>query len=132
MDLKKKLVFPEEVAVTSLRPDLVLMSRSTKTILLVELTVPWEDRLGISHQLKKAKYQDLIDEALTKGWHAALFPIEVGCRGFPATSTRYFLQKIGLEPKLLKKALGEIATAAETSSRWIWLTRARDWTPNKQ
>lgn len=129
VDLKKKLVFPQEVAVTSLRPDMVLLSRSTKTILVAELTVPWEDRLAISHQLKKAKYQDLIDEALLKGWHASLFPIEVGCRGFPATSVRYFLQKIGLDPKQLKKATGEIATVAETTSRWIWLKRAHSWTP---
>ena len=131
VDLKRKLIFPEEVAVTSLRPDMVLLSRSTKTILVVELTVPWEDRLAISHQLKKAKYQDLIDEAHLKGWYAALFPIEVGCRGFPATSVRYFLQKIGLEPRLLKKATGEIATVAETTSRWIWLTRARSWNPGE-
>ena len=117
VELKRRLVFPEEVAVTSLRPDMILLSRSTKTIIVAELTVPWEVRLAISHQLKKAKYQDLIDEALLKGWHATLFPIEVGCCGFPATSVRYFLQRVGLEPKHLKKATREIAMAAETSSR---------------
>ncbi|KAJ8351555.1 hypothetical protein SKAU_G00230310 [Synaphobranchus kaupii] len=130
VDLKRKLVFPQDVAVTSLRPDMVLLSRSTKTILVVELTVPWEGRLAISHQLKKAKYQDLIDEALIKGWHATVFPIEVGCRGFPATSVRYFLQKFGLEPKHLKIATREIAMAAETSSRWLWLMRAHSWNPS--
>ncbi|KAL1250852.1 hypothetical protein QQF64_018648 [Cirrhinus molitorella] len=31
VDLKRKLVFPQDVAVTSLRPDMVLLSRSTKT-----------------------------------------------------------------------------------------------------
>ncbi len=113
VDLKKKLVFPEEVATTTLRQDMVLLSRSTKTIIVVELTVPWEDRLAISHELKKAKYQDLIDEAPIKGWNAALLPIEVGCHGFPATSVRYFLQKIGLEPKRQRKATGEIAAAAK-------------------
>ena len=55
--------------------------------------------------------------------------LSIVCRGFPATSVRYFLQKIGLEPRLLKKATGEIATVAETTSRWIWLTRARSWNP---
>lgn len=67
VDLKRRLIFPEEVAVTSLRPDIILTSKSTKTILIAELTVPWEDRLATSHRLKKAKYQDLIDEALVKG-----------------------------------------------------------------
>ncbi|CAM4543859.1 unnamed protein product [Leuciscus chuanchicus] len=53
-----------------------------------------------------------------------MFPIEVGCRGFPATSLRYFLQKVGLDPKHLKKATKEIALAADTSSRWLLLKRA--------
>ncbi len=93
---------------------MVLLSRSTKTIIVVELTVPWEGRLAISHEFKKAKYQDLIDEASIKGWIAALFPFEVGCRGFPATSVHYFLKKIGFEPKRQRKATGEIAAAAES------------------
>ncbi|CAM4733730.1 unnamed protein product [Leuciscus chuanchicus] len=130
VDLKKKLVFPQDVAVTSLRPDMVLLSRSTKSIIIAELTVPWEERLATSHQLKKAKYQDLVDEATLKGWHATSYPIEVGCRGFPAKSVRYFLQKMGLEPKQLKKATRGIAAAAESSSRWLWLKRAHSWNPS--
>ncbi|KAJ8338397.1 hypothetical protein SKAU_G00373630 [Synaphobranchus kaupii] len=127
VDLKRKLVFPQDVAVTSLWPDMVLLSRSTKTMLVAELTVPWEGRLAISHQLKRAKYQDLIDEALIKGWHATVFPIEVGCPGFPTTSVCYFLQKFGLGPKHLKIATREIA---ETSSRWLWSMRAHSWNPS--
>lgn len=79
---------------TTLRPDMVLLFSSTKTILVVELTVVCEDRLAISHELKKAKYQDLIDKASIKGWNGALLPIEVDCRGFPATSVQYFLQNL--------------------------------------
>ncbi len=130
VDLKRKLVFPQDVAVTSLRPDMVLLSRSTKTIIVAELTVPWEERLATSHQLKKAKYQDLVDEAVVKGWHATSYPIEVGCRGFPAKSVRYFLQRMSLEPKQLKKATRDIAAAAESSSRWLWLKRAHSWNPS--
>ncbi len=37
VELKKEL---EEVATTTLRPEMVLLSRSTKTIIVVELTVP--------------------------------------------------------------------------------------------
>ncbi len=40
VELKKELVLPEEVATTTLRPEMVLLSRSTKTIIVVELTVP--------------------------------------------------------------------------------------------
>jgi len=122
-----RLAFPQDIAVTSLCPDLVLISRSIKTILVAELTVEWEDRLAISHQIKKAKYRDLIDDALTKGWHAAMFPIKVGYHGFPATSLCYFLGQI---QNFLKKTTREIALAAETSSKWLWLRRAHSWNPS--
>ena len=108
---------------------MILRSGSSNSIILAELTVPWEDRLAVSHQAKKAKYLDLVDAASLAGWHTTLFPIEVGARGFPATSVRRFLQRIGLEPRQLQKAIREIATAAETSSRWLWLSKSRSWTP---
>lgn len=53
--------------------------------LIVELTVPWEDRLAISHQLKKAKYQDLIDEALV------LIPHRSGLPWLPSNISALFL-----------------------------------------
>lgn len=39
------------------------------------------------------------------------------------------VQKIGLNPRQLKKATGEIAAAAGTSSRWLWLSRNHTWNP---
>lgn len=47
VDLQKKLVFLEEVAVMSLRPNMILLSRSKKTILVAKLTVPWEEESQI-------------------------------------------------------------------------------------
>lgn len=92
---------------------MILLSWNTKTIIVAKLTVPWEEKLATSHHLKKAKYQDLIDEAALKEWPAMTFPIEVSCRGFPAKSVRHFLLRIGLEPKQLKIATREIATVAK-------------------
>ena len=40
VDLRNRLVFPQDVVVTALRPDMILLSRKTKTLLIVELTVP--------------------------------------------------------------------------------------------
>ena len=36
-----RLKFPEEVTSTNLRPDIVLLSRRTKQLAIVELTVPY-------------------------------------------------------------------------------------------
>lgn len=42
MDLDKKLVFPTIVQ-TNLRPDAVLVSHHSKTLVAIELSVPWEE-----------------------------------------------------------------------------------------
>ena len=52
-ELEGQLQFPIEPAVTSLRPDVVLFSRSSKTVALLELTVPQEDNLHLAHDRKK-------------------------------------------------------------------------------
>lgn len=41
VDLGSKLKFPQHVAETTLRPDIVLVSEATKNIVMLELTVPW-------------------------------------------------------------------------------------------
>ena len=44
-----------------------MTSYNKKTVVLVELKVPWEDRFEVSHELKEAKYEDLLAEAQAKG-----------------------------------------------------------------
>ena len=44
MDLDTALHFLGEVAVASLRPDIAVWSKTTKAVILSELTVPWEDQ----------------------------------------------------------------------------------------
>lgn len=43
VNLGKQLKFPVNITTTSLRPDMVLTSESTKQVVLLELTVPWKD-----------------------------------------------------------------------------------------
>ncbi|KAL5016444.1 hypothetical protein ScPMuIL_006033, partial [Solemya velum] len=58
-DVGGKTTFPGEVITTTLRPDIVLWSRTSRQVILVELTVPWETRLEEAHERKLTKYQDL-------------------------------------------------------------------------
>ena len=46
---------PEEVAITNLRPDMLLISDSSKKMGIVELTVPGEERIEVSGELKRTK-----------------------------------------------------------------------------
>ena len=96
VDLNGRLKFPSKVADTSLRPDLLLVSDNTKRLGLVELTVPSEERVELSGELKRAKYAELEREGRRNGWAVRIWTIEVGCRGFPAASMATFLKDIGL------------------------------------
>ncbi|KAK0152038.1 hypothetical protein N1851_006609 [Merluccius polli] len=51
VDLVRQLKFPGNITATSLCPDMVLTSESTKQVVILELTVPWEDRIEEAHGL---------------------------------------------------------------------------------
>ncbi|XP_019642873.1 PREDICTED: uncharacterized protein LOC109484090 [Branchiostoma belcheri] len=129
VDLGRKLQFPKVVQ-TKLRPDAVLWAEAEKKIVLVELTVPWEERCEEAYERKKNKYQELIDECRSKGWQAWLFPVEVGCRGFPAQSVWKLFTAIGVKGKERKVAVRKLGEAAERSSCWLWSRREEScWKP---
>ena len=81
VDLEGRLKVPSKVAETSLRPDMLLLSDSAKRVGIIELTVPSEDRVEISGELKRAKYSELEREGRRKGWVVRIWTLEVGCRG---------------------------------------------------
>ena len=49
VDVGKRLKFPEEVH-TALRPHIVLWSSKDQKVILVELTVPWEEGCDEAHE----------------------------------------------------------------------------------
>ena len=121
VDLDRKLKFPREVAVTNLRPDMLLVSESTKRIGLVELTVPSEDRIEVSGELKKAKYAPLQEQGKVNGWNVNIWAVEVGCRGgFTAASMASFLKDIGIAGRERNLQLKKIGEEALSASRMIW------------
>ena len=78
VDVDRNLKFPKEVAETNQRPDMILMSSSTKRIGLIELTVPSEERIEVSGELKKARYAPLQEQGKANGWRVQIWAIEVG------------------------------------------------------
>ncbi|XP_052280954.1 uncharacterized protein LOC127878469 [Dreissena polymorpha] len=114
-DLRKQLQFPDIIH-TTLRPDIVMVSEKTKKIILVELTVPWEERCTQAHERKKAMYEDLVQECREAGWRAWNYPIEVGCRGFPVPSLGKMFQDTGIVGQVRKLAIKKVSQAAERSS----------------
>jgi len=129
-DLKEQLQFPQEIAQTTLRPDIVIWSRNPKRVVMVELTVPWEERIEESHELKRSKYEDLAQSCKSNGWNTQVFPIEVGCRGFPSQSVWRMLGALGIKGAARKHTVHALGRTAEKASSWLWMLRSkREWQP---
>ena len=96
VDLETQLKFPRHIAVTSLRPDLILHSDNTKQCIIWELSVSWEQYITLANERKKSKYQELVEQCHQKSWKIYYDPVEVGCRGFAGQLLRRALAKIGI------------------------------------
>ncbi|XP_076090373.1 uncharacterized protein LOC143062594 [Mytilus galloprovincialis] len=127
VDLKQKLQFPPQIAVTNQRPDIVIWSASTKQAILLELTVPWEERIEDAYERKRLKYQDLLAECRDNGWRVWLFPVEVGSRGFVGQSMWRALRALGIVGGERSKLIGNLCKEAETASMWLWRKRSEQW-----
>ena len=100
-----------------------MWSVSSRKVVLLELTVPWEERVQEAFERKMAKYQGLVAECKEKGWKTWCFPVEVGCRGFVAQSLPHALRQLGITGKSRRKVVTEAGRSAEQASSWIWRKR---------
>lgn len=90
VDLEKQLKIPPHITQCRLRPDIILVSEATKQLFLLELTVPWEERMEEAQE-RKEKYQELVEDCLRNGWRTRFMPVEVGSLEFAShyLSTAY-------------------------------------------
>ena len=120
VDVDKSLKIPVDICNTSLRPDITVVSRKTKQIAIVELTVPNEDRIEVSGELKRLKYEQIAQEGRKNGWRVRIWAVEIGCRGFPAVSMSTFLKDIGYRGGMKKKVIEKMSKVAEEASHSLW------------
>ena len=111
---------------TSKKPDIVVWCPGRKVVMLVELTVPYEDNIEAAHIRKDDRYQKLLDECEEAGWEATHFTVEVGCRGYIGERVRKWFTKIGLNNREKSAIMKEIQDTVEKASHWIWLKRGDD------
>ena len=128
VDLNKHVKIPRAILQTNLRPDLVVMSEKKKLLGMMELTVPYEDRIEMSCEIKRNKYKDIVVAGERKGWKVMLWTVEVGCRGFPAASLGNYLRDIGFSGTERSKQLRRIGEIAQSASNEIWKwSHFRSW-----
>ena len=108
---------------TTLRPDIVIISRSSRNILLLELTVPWEENSETAHEMKTAKYQELCEEIRSNGWKVTYTAIEVGCRGFSSHTLWSAMKVLGIRGRERRGMITEVDKRTMESSNWIWMKR---------
>jgi hypothetical protein len=124
------IVFPPSIYATDQRPDIVLWSATTKTLILIELTVPYEDNIADADFRKKAKYQDLVDACRNEQWDVYFQTIEIGVRGFVAGSFRKCLKLLGINNSTIARATSKVSKTALRCSYALYLARnLSNWKP---
>ena len=87
---------------------------------IIELSVPTEERIEVSGELKRTKYEVLKSEGKRNNWRVSCWAVEVGCRGFPAVSMSTLLREMGLTGAERRKKIEKLGSIAEEASRTIW------------
>ena len=114
---------PNIIKESGLRPDIVLHSQSSKQLILIELTVPYENRIEGAHILKSEKYADLANNLRVGGFKAQVLAVEIGARGFIGKSAYNLMKQLAVPSRKRTKALKAMTEAAEKCSSWIWARR---------
>ena len=128
VDVESSLKIPRDICNTNLRPDIIIVSRKTKQIGIVELTVPNEDRVEVSNEMKRLKYEQIAQEGRLNGWRVRIWAVEVGCRGFPAISMSSFFKDLGYRGSEKKRAIERLSKVAEEASQSLWkASHYKEW-----
>ena len=122
-DLDTQLIVPPYLAVTQLRPDILLISKTTKKVIIIELTCPCEENMPTWHEKKYDKYSPLCAAIKSNGWSVNLFAVEVGARGYCSETVRSCLRRLGFTNKLCRSALKSLSTTSMKCSFYIFLSR---------
>ena len=86
------LVFPSHIIQTSVRPDVVISSNTTKQVFILEPTVPVKDNIVQRHIDKDRKYTKLLDGLNINQWTGQIFGLEVGSRGYGMWQNHFVLR----------------------------------------
>ena len=94
-DVKGDYLFPFQLALTELHPDILLFSKSSKRAILLELTCPCDKNMENWHCQKLNKYTSLAKVIERNGWVVDLFAIKVGARGCSSKLLSICLKTLG-------------------------------------
>ena len=127
------VTIPPDILVTSSKPDLVIVDRSSgqTKVNLVELTVCWDSGAEGARLRKELRYSSLVEDIKENGFQCNHTTLEIGARGLinqRNKSTITWLCSLAKERKI-KKVISTCSKLALLGSYSIWVARrSQDWT----
>ena len=122
---------PPDVAVSNLKPDIVIVDKQQKSVSILELTCPAEHRLEIAHRLKKEKYSHF--ETDIRHFKTEIIPFEIGSHsGYVSSENKTrlkVLHKFCKKSIKLKQFINNISAICLMSSYYIFNCRGQDLWP---
>ena len=116
---------PADLVVTTLKPDIVVIDKTKKTVHIFELTVPAEHRIKTAHDLKFDKYQHFITDITQHT--VKVIPFEIGSHsGYISSDNKGYinqLHKFCMKNITLKKFTQNISAITVMSSYYLFNCR---------
>ncbi|XP_055006488.1 uncharacterized protein LOC129407905 [Boleophthalmus pectinirostris] len=104
--------------ISTLRPDVLLVSESTKNIVIMELTEPWEERLEEAPERKRSKYEQLTSTAELRPGRQNVCPSRLAAEDLWAThSTEPSLNASGIAGTARARDIKNTIKGAEKALR---------------
>ena len=119
----RRMLFPPIIVATSERPDVVIWSTSTKTVIMVELTCPAEENFMKAHTRKVDRYATLCEQIRDAGWTPVIRTAEAGARGFVSHRFKRVFRELGLSSREATTACKNVSSVVARCSYGIWLQR---------
>ena len=90
---------------------------------MIELTCPSEEGFEAASVRKHNRYEDLVQNIRLQEWNPVLMTVEVGARGYVATSLLRCLHRLGFSHREVRKLRKAVAQVAARCSYGIYLSR---------
>ena len=99
---------------------MVCCACSSKVVIWIELTNPWEANLAMWYDQKKTDYSQLRLDYENKGWKVYPLYMEVGCRGHVSQSFHYMCKVLGFSKQEEKQLKFYVEKTAQQCSHAIF------------
>ena len=104
----------------NLIPDIILYNNTKKSVILAELTCPWEENIFQADSRKRSKYTPLASHLANAGFDVSLFTFSIGARGYVGKSFDTFLSSFCMPLSIRKRTISKLSNVSNFCSYVIF------------